>query len=75
MRLDEWLFKNKRSQRFVAREIDSNPTSVSQWVRGIYPPSLENAQKIYKLTGGEVGLMDWPPPTNIGDEDMTSRAA
>ena len=64
MTLEEWLKKEDRSQRSVAREIDSNATSVNQWVRGIRPPSLESAQKIYIMTGGEVGLFDWVTETN-----------
>jgi transcriptional regulator with XRE-family HTH domain len=58
MTLDEYLWKNKVSQRDFAALIDSSDSMVS-WLRnGGRRPSVELAQKIEKATKGVVPAVE-----------------
>lgn len=58
MTLDEYLWKNKVSQRDFAALIDSSDSMVS-WLRnGGRRPSIELAQKVEKATKGHVTAIE-----------------
>jgi len=56
MTLGEWLKRNKKSQEWLAAEMDGTCTQalVSKWVRGLVLPSGWRTQRIASLTDGEV---------------------
>jgi hypothetical protein len=53
VRLRDWLESERRSQGWIAEQIDTHQTNVSAWIRG-RPIPLEAAIKIRGLTGIEV---------------------
>lgn len=64
MRLKEWIAHerargNKVTLSAIAEKINVTPANLSRAAAGKSFPTLENAQKISRLTGGAVGLFDW----------------
>ena len=60
MTLAQWLGYHQKTQAWLIEALEANPGSVSEYVRGIRSPGMKTAQRIYALTDGEVGLMNWP---------------
>lgn len=56
MTLGKWLKRNKKSQTWLAGEVDTECTQalVSKWVRGTVLPSPNRLRWIETITGGEV---------------------
>ena len=64
MRLAQWLGYHQKSQIWLCKKIGASKSSVSMWCRDLYPPPVEMVQKIYLLTGGQVGLWDYRTETS-----------
>ena len=58
MKLDEYLFKSKKTQTKMARELGVNRQHFNTLVRGHSKPSLKLAKKIQDATGGQVTAME-----------------
>lgn len=58
MTLGDWLKRNRKSQEWLAGEIDGTCTQalVSKWVRGLVLPSMPRQLAIQQVTLGEVSL-------------------
>ena len=54
MQLDEWIFKSKRSQRSIAKELGITEQYFSQIKVGAVVPGRKTAEAIETLTKGEV---------------------
>jgi hypothetical protein len=72
-KIEEWLFKRKLNVTRLAKAIGVARHFIQ---RGIVSPSATNfravplviRRKVFILTGGEVGLADWPEA--VSDEDL-----
>lgn len=49
--LRAWLKDERRSQEWLAEQIDNSQTNISQWILGPRPPPLDVALAIEKVTG------------------------
>lgn len=56
VRLRDWLHKERRTQKWMAEQIDTHQTNVSAWILG-RPIPLAAAVAIQRLVGIEVE--DW----------------
>ena len=59
MTIDEWLKKEGRSGRWLARKLGRGEDVVSRWRRGHIRPSLTVLGLIEEITGGEVMPEDY----------------
>mgnify|MGYP000125402921 CR=1 FL=1 len=65
MKLQKWLEKEERSNRWFARQFNNpptTPTSVNRWCeKGATVPRAKFMQQIEKITDGEVTSADFKP--------------
>lgn len=69
MQLSEWLEQNKIKRNDFAARIGVSPQAITGWCKGTFWIDKENAQKIFKETGGEV------TPTDLMHAPDTQEAA
>ena len=64
MKLQDWLDREERTAKWMASQIGSTRPMLSRWMRGHKVPHLWYVQRVHRVTGGEVSLLDWdvPPP-------------
>jgi hypothetical protein len=60
MTLDQWLTDHNHSNEWLAKQLGTSRANVSNWRRLTSLPSLRWAQDVYRITDGDVGLLDWP---------------
>lgn len=65
MQLAEWLVLKGKSQAKFSKELGVSQAAVHFWVNGTQLPSSKNMMRIYRLTGGKVGLKDWCEEFNV----------
>ena len=60
-KLTKWREQSaKISKGRMAHLIGCDPSQVGRWENGLsYQPSFETIEKIDRLTGGEVTILDW----------------
>lgn len=58
MHLDEYLFRNKITQRKFADEIDITSAYLSHIINGVHVPSVKLAKNIEEKTQGQVGWVE-----------------
>lgn len=75
MQLKTWLDTNQITPRSFALSLGVNPASVSLILNGKRDPSYALLRAIHKATKGDVGLLDWPDPTNSRAKLWKERAA
>ena len=56
MELDEYLFRNKKSQRQFAEDTGIGQVTICKLKNYKIIPNLETAMRIYKHTGGQISL-------------------
>lgn len=56
MDIDEWLWRNKKTKKQVARDLKINYLTFQKIVSRKHPPSLFNALAIFTYTQGKVDL-------------------
>ena len=59
MTLRDWMDKHKKSNAWLAFQIDMDRSHVSRMRRGLTKPSLQTMIAIKDLTNGEVNLESW----------------
>lgn len=59
MRLKEWLAKNNIKHGDLCKPLGANKSRISRIVNGRALPTLIQADKIYRITDGQVTLSDW----------------
>lgn len=59
MNLAKWLITKGMSQADLARELQVTPPCVHAWIYGVRPPNATHMMKLYKMSGGKIGLKDW----------------
>lgn len=70
MNLQEYLDKEHKKVSDMARDLNLPHTIVLRWVRGARVPRLENMQKIFAYTGGEVTPNDF---FNINEDALKEK--
>lgn len=63
MTLERWLRKTGMTQMEASRLLGMPQSSINRITRESLPPTLRNAAKIVRATGGEVGYEDLLGPT------------
>lgn len=58
MKLKDWMHKNNVKATTMANQMGITAASFSGYVKGKTSPSLENAIKIVRITGGDVQYED-----------------
>jgi hypothetical protein len=69
MTLDQWLTDHNHSNEWLAKQLGTSRANVSNWRRLTSLPSLRWAQDVYRITDGDVGLLDWPAPPRASHQD------
>lgn len=59
MRLEDWINKNKLSQKEAGKLIGVKQASISRWINGIMTPSIDKIKKISLVTNNEVTFHDF----------------
>jgi len=63
MTLERWLHKHAMTQMEASSRLGMPQSSINRITSGNLPPTLRNAAKIVRATGGEVGYEDLLGPT------------
>lgn len=59
MKLAEWMVSKGVSQVDLANMLGVTRPAVHHWLNGVQSPSGQHMMKIYRMSGGKVGLKDW----------------
>lgn len=59
MKLRDWLKKEKKTQTWLAKKLDSDQSHVSDWINGKVMPSVVSIRKLEVITKNEVAYSDW----------------
>lgn len=59
MKLAEWLVSQHMTQAELSRSLGVSQPAVHLWLNGVQSPSGQNMMRLYKMSGGKVGLKDW----------------
>lgn len=59
MKLAEWLVTKGIRQADLSRMLDVTQPTVHNWVNRKVAPSSKQMMKLYRMSGGKVGLKDW----------------
>ena len=57
--LNEWLFKNKKTQSWLSQSLKVSQPTISRWLKGQTTPLVHQAFEIEKFTNGEVNCNSW----------------
>lgn len=58
-KLSDWLTRNDRTQRWLARQVGVSPITVTRWRTLKHTPALPTLYRIERLTNGEVPVAAW----------------
>ena len=70
--LRAWLKEERRSQQWLAEQIDNSQTNISAWIIGPRPPPLEVALAIREVTG--IPVESWALPADSGTDVVEDAA-
>ena len=59
MKLAEWMISKEMSQADLSKHLGVSQAAISFWLNARQSPSGQHMMKIYRMSGGKVGLKDW----------------
>lgn len=66
--LSNWLYFNKKSKIWLAKQLGVNRASIHYWLRGARNPSKKMIIKIAEITKGEINALEKIKEWHRGDE-------
>lgn len=67
--LETWLAERAITQTSLAEDLGLLRALVNAYVRGVRVPKLDAAERLERITGGAVRVLDWREAAAVKDED------